>query len=321
MSSDRKNRNNITAQTHTVSSPFPGVAGGSPSCEQEVCSFWSESRAISCAVSMTLGRAMLFSRPCAVVALQLRALSVLAASSRPSPVRMTADGKRTAGMPPMISTASSMFASHQAIAKRASEYFDSSPDPFHATENMCKLLADAGWTELDEREPWAGKIKPGGKYYYTRNRSCIVALAVGAGYTPGNGFKVIGAHTDSPNLRIKPRSKRSGSGCIQLDVECYGGGLWHTWFDRDLSVCGRVLVRREDGGIDQRLVKVDRPILRVPTLCIHLQSAEEREAFKVNKEEQCAARSTNLRPCARGVRLSDSLSCDLMSPHVADGRG
>mmetsp|Transcript_11930 Transcript_11930/g.26944 ORF Transcript_11930/g.26944 Transcript_11930/m.26944 type:complete len:466 (+) Transcript_11930:2-1399(+) len=150
---------------------------------------------------------------------------------------------------------------------------------------MCVILAAAGWTELDEREPWAGKLKPGGKYFYTRNRSCLVAVAVGARYEPGHGFKVIGAHTDSPNLRVKPRSKRSGSGCIQLDVECYGGGLWHTWFDRDLSVSGRVLLRGSDGAVKQTLVKVNRPVLRVPTLCIHLQTAEEREAFKVNKEE------------------------------------
>ena len=154
------------------------------------------------------------------VALQfVRGLSVLAASSRPSStLRMSAAGSRGAGAPALISTSSEMFAAHQPIARRAMEYLDGSPDPFHATENMCALLRGKGWIELDEREPWAGKIKPGGKYFYTRNRSCLVALAVGAGYTPGNGFKVIGAHTDSPNLRIKPRSKRSGSGCIQLDV-------------------------------------------------------------------------------------------------------
>ena len=112
----------------------------------------------------------------------------------------------------------------------------------------------------------------------------MVAFAVGPLYEPGNGFKIIGGHTDSPNLKVKPSSKRdSSAGCIQLGVECYGGGLWHTWFDRDLGISGRVLVR--DGeAIDQRLVKVDKPVARVSTLCIHLQSAEERSAFKINKE-------------------------------------
>ena len=188
----------------------------------------------------------------------------------------------------MLSTSAAMsaFATHQPIAQRAMQYFDASPDPFFATETACKRLADAGFVKLDERDAWSAKLKPGGKYYFTRNRSCLVAFAVGGGYEPGGGFKVIGAHTDSPNLRIKPRSKRKSSGCLQLEVECYGGGLWHTWFDRDLSVSGRVMVRSESGrGIEQRLVRIDRPVLRVPTLCIHLQSPEEREAFKVNKED------------------------------------
>jgi len=116
-----------------------------------------------------------------------------------------------------------------------------------------------------------------------------VAFGVGAKYKPGNGFKIIGGHTDSPNLKVKPRSKRSASGCIQLGVECYGGGLWHTWFDRDLGISGRVLVRTktEDGKetVKQRFVKIDKPLARVSTLCIHLQTAEEQRAFKVNKEE------------------------------------
>jgi len=177
------------------------------------------------------------------------------------------------------------FVPHHPIAQRAMQYLDASPDPFHATQNACDRLEAAGFTAIDEKDAWTGKLNKGGKYYFTRNRSCIVAFAIGGAYEPGNGFKVIGAHTDSPNLRVKPRSKRSAAGCTQLDVECYGGGLWHTWFDRDLSLSGRVMVRASGGGFEQRLVRIHRPVLRVPTLCIHLQSAEEREAFKVNKED------------------------------------
>eukprot|EP00978_Attheya_sp_CCMP212_P017423 scaffold46385_cov50-Attheya_sp.AAC.2 len=131
------------------------------------------------------------------------------------------------------------------LARQAMHFFDSSPDPFHAVQTSVDMLENAGFQELPEREPYADKLVPGGKYYFTKNKSTLVAFAVGSLYKPGNGgFKIIGGHTDSPNLKVKPRSKRGvNSGCTQLAVECYGGGLWHTWFDRDLGVSGRVLVR------------------------------------------------------------------------------
>jgi aspartyl aminopeptidase len=116
----------------------------------------------------------------------------------------------------------------------------------------------------------------------------LVAFAVGQGYQPGQGgFKVIGGHTDSPNLKVKPRSKRSAKSAasIQIGAECYGGGLWHTWFDRDLGISGRVFCRSSDGIIQQRLLKIDRAILRIPNLAIHLQTADERKAFAINKED------------------------------------
>tara|TARA_B110001452_G_scaffold177293_1_gene148704 strand:+ start:200 stop:1807 length:1608 start_codon:yes stop_codon:yes gene_type:complete len=171
----------------------------------------------------------------------------------------------------------------------AMEFLDASPDPFHATAYLSRRLEEAGFAELEERDPWSGSVKPGGKYYYVRDRSCLVAFSVGGAYEPGNGFKVLGAHTDSPNLKLKPRSKLGSkhgkANCLQLDVQCYGGGLWHTWFDRDLSISGRVFLREGDGTVVQRLVKIKQPVLRVPNLAIHLQSADEREAFKVNKED------------------------------------
>jgi aspartyl aminopeptidase len=126
-------------------------------------------------------------------------------------------------------------------------------------------------------------LHPGGKYYLTRNGSSIVAFAIGKKWKSGNPIGMIGAHTDSPCLRIKPVSKRQSDGFLQVACETYGGGLWHTWFDRDLSIAGRAMVRTKDGNIEQRLVKVERPILRIPTLAIHL---DRQEKFEFNKETQ-----------------------------------
>jgi len=166
------------------------------------------------------------------------------------------------------------------------DFIHSSPTPFHMVETTGNLLASAGFTKLCEKDSWTSAVVPGGKYFYSRNMSTVVAFTVGGAYQPGGGFKVIGAHSDSPVLKLKPVTKRSAHGYIQIGVECYGGGLWHTWFDRDLTLAGCCIVDNGQGGFDRRLVHIKKPLLRVPTLCIHLQSADERKAFGVNKETQ-----------------------------------
>eukprot|EP00937_MAST-01D_sp_MAST-1D-sp2_P004848 g4848.t1 len=118
-------------------------------------------------------------------------------------------------------------------------------------------------------------------------------------FEPGNGVTVIGAHTDSPCPKLKPNAHVAKSGFIELGLQPYGGGLWHTWFDRDLGIAGRVIVRRGEGAdarLSHELVKIDRPILRIPTLAIHLESADERKAFKVNKQKHlCAVLATEFK--------------------------
>ncbi|OAA80669.1 aspartyl aminopeptidase [Akanthomyces lecanii RCEF 1005] len=150
------------------------------------------------------------------------------------------------------------------------DFVNASPTPYHAVAAAVEILEKAGFQQIHERDPWASSVRPGGKYYVTRNGSSIAAFAVGHKWRAGNPVSVVGAHTDSCCLRLKPVSKKSQVGYDQIAVEKYGGGIWTSWFDRDLSLAGRVLVRHAGGSIVPRLVKVDRPLVRIPTLAIHL---------------------------------------------------
>lgn len=201
-----------------------------------------------------------------------------------------------------MTTVASNFAEYEPFAKKACEFLTASPDPFHAVQSSILVLQEAGFEQLRKRESFRGKLVAGGKYYYRLNHSTLVAFTVGAKigshHAAGQGvvvpIKAIGGHTDSPNLRLKPISKMDPKGSvIQLGVECYGGGLWHTWLDRDLGLSGRVLVRPKPTTtttstktmIEQHLVNFPEPLARISSLCIHLQSQEERRALVLNNEE------------------------------------
>ncbi|KAK3043288.1 hypothetical protein RJ639_002531 [Escallonia herrerae] len=162
-------------------------------------------------------------------------------------------------------------------------FLNASPTAFHAVEEAKRRLKIAGYEQVSEREEWS--LQPGKKYFFTRNYSTIVAFAVGKKYVAGNGFFIIGAHTDSPCLKLKPASKVSKGGYLEVGVQTYGGGLWHTWFDRDLAVAGRMIIKegKDDLTYLHRLVRIEEPIMRIPTLAIHLDRGVN-DGFKVNSQ-------------------------------------
>lgn len=159
------------------------------------------------------------------------------------------------------------------------EFIDASPSPYHACAEVAARLEKAGFQELSELDAWTGQVV-GGRFI--RRGGTLVAWYVPEGWKPELGFRILGAHTDSPNLRIKPQPEATRAGFRQLGVEIYGGVLLNAWLDRDLGLSGRVLLRG-DGEPESRLFLVQRPVLRVPQLAIHL-NREVNEGFKLNKQ-------------------------------------
>ncbi|PXF46984.1 putative aspartyl aminopeptidase [Gracilariopsis chorda] len=171
------------------------------------------------------------------------------------------------------------------IAQHFLQFNDNSRSPFHAVQSIAALLKQHDFHTISESDNWASILTPGGRYVFTRNASSIVAFSLPNKHDPAQfAFNVIGAHTDSPCFKVKPVSDITAFGYLQVGVECYGGGLWHTWFDRDLTVAGRVVLRSESGKLAVKLISVPRPILRIPNLAIHLSRNVNTDGFKPNKE-------------------------------------
>ncbi|WP_304639734.1 M18 family aminopeptidase [Pseudomonas sp.] len=154
------------------------------------------------------------------------------------------------------------------ITQDLAAFIEASPTPFHATENLRNRLLEAGFEQLDERENWV--LKAEGRYLVTRNDSSLIAFCLGSEGALQHGLRLVGAHTDSPCLRVKPQPELVQQGLWQLGVEIYGGALLAPWFDRDLSLAGRVTFRSLEGRLDSRLVNFKRPIAVIPSLAIHL---------------------------------------------------
>lgn len=148
------------------------------------------------------------------------------------------------------------------------DFLGLSPTPYHAVAEMAAALDKAGYQRLYESQPWELSLSQG--YYVIRNESALVAFHTGTRSPVLAGWRMVGAHTDSPCLRVKPNPDRREKGCFQLGVEVYGGALLNPWFDRDLSIAGRVTCLDGDGQRRDRLVDFRRPVAVLPSLAIHL---------------------------------------------------
>ncbi|KAL2825909.1 glycosyl hydrolase family 71-domain-containing protein [Aspergillus cavernicola] len=165
------------------------------------------------------------------------------------------------------------------------DFMTGHPTIFHAVHGFGKQLESKGYKFLSERESWTSKLERGGKYYTTRNGSALIGFSVGKEYQSGNGIAIIAGHIDAITAKLKPVSKLpTKAGYSQLGVAPYAGALNKTWWDRDLSIGGKVLVRNTSSGkVESKLVNLDWPIARIPSLAEHF-GAPAQGPF--NKETQ-----------------------------------
>ena len=147
-------------------------------------------------------------------------------------------------------------------------FLQSSPSPAHAVVTMVRQLEEAGYQPLNEGDEW--QLQVGQGYWLTRGDRSLIAFRLGEQGVAETGVRIMGAHTDSPCLKVKPKAEILRQGCLQLGVEVYGGVLMHPWFDRDLSLAGQVHFRNDAGKLQAALINVEKPLAVIPSLAIHL---------------------------------------------------
>jgi len=170
----------------------------------------------------------------------------------------------------------------KSFAREVIEFIDESPSTYHVVKNCSDILDENGFERIMPREKW--EIKKGGKYFLKKSSSTIIAFTVGEDFDVKNGFKIFGAHTDSPCFRIKPSPEIVTENVVRLNTEVYGGPILSTWFDRPLSIAGRVIVRGEDTFFPKTIkIRIDEPLLTIPNLAIH-QNREVNNGVKIDKQ-------------------------------------
>lgn len=160
-------------------------------------------------------------------------------------------------------------------------FIDASPSPWHAVASVEQRLRAQGFTPLEEGARWS--LAPGGRHYVVRGGASLIAFVAGSRPLAEAGFRIVGAHTDSPGLRLKPQPALGGDGLARLAVEVYGGPILATFADRDLGLAGRVVVRGQTGP-QARLLHIGHPLLRLPNLAIHMNREVNESGLKFDKQ-------------------------------------
>lgn len=169
------------------------------------------------------------------------------------------------------------------LALELVDFLYDSPSACHGVKATQKILDENGFVEIKETDKWNLQAK--GKYYVIKNDSALIAFEVGTGDIEEKGFRLIGAHTDVPGFRIKPNPQMISEGkYVKLNTEVYGGPILHTWYDRPLSIAGKVSLKGSSPlKPETRLVNINKPLLIIPSLAIHM-NREVNEGYKINRQ-------------------------------------
>ena len=174
-----------------------------------------------------------------------------------------------------------IFAKGKELSAKIIQNLNYSVTPYHVVDLAKRKLLENGFTEIKESDLWF--IHPGDKFFFTRNLSSLVSFSIGNKYDPKTAsMKIVVSHTDSPAIKFAPISKMESHGCMQAAVQLYGGGLWHTWFDRDLSLAGKVIVN-ENGKLTTKLFHYKDPLIKIPSLAIHFTRVYDKFEFNLEK--------------------------------------
>lgn len=169
------------------------------------------------------------------------------------------------------------------FAREVIEFIDDSPTMYHVVKNTSIILDENGFERLEPNASW--NLRSGGRYYLKKTNSTIIAFTIPNDFEITNGFKIFAGHTDSPSIRIKPNSEIVTNGILRLNTEVYGGPILSTWFDRPLSLAGRLILRSDNMFKPKtQMIKLDDIVLIIPNLAIH-QNRDVNSGFKIDKQK------------------------------------